>query len=152
MGCFVRMALVLFVGNHRRGSNFLKAPYALLVTRDGTLWIGTFAGLASWNGNKLTEYPGLHGWFVTALLEARDGTVWAGMLGASSPGRHRAAVRNSKRQPAVLRTGWRIWLVSFGVWLRTIPALSGSAQTLDFGGGSPAHQSDMQYRECGLPT
>src|ERR1700730_13837751 len=39
------------------GQQLPNTPYALLVTRDGTLWIGTFAGVVSWNGNKLTEYP-----------------------------------------------------------------------------------------------
>ena len=34
-------------------------PYSLLVSRDGTLWIGTFEGLASWNGTELTNYPGI---------------------------------------------------------------------------------------------
>ena len=58
-------------------------PYSLLVTRDGTLWIGTYAGLVSWNGGKLTLYPQLDGLFVTSLLEDRQGTVWAGTLGGS---------------------------------------------------------------------
>src|ERR1700758_813335 len=30
------------------GQQLPAAPYSLLVTRDGTLWIGTFAGLATW--------------------------------------------------------------------------------------------------------
>jgi signal transduction histidine kinase/ligand-binding sensor domain-containing protein len=56
-------------------------PYSLVVTREGTLWIGTFAGLASWNSTTLTQYPEFAGQFVTSLLEDRDGTVWAGTLG-----------------------------------------------------------------------
>jgi PAS domain S-box-containing protein len=55
-------------------------PYSLLVSRDGTLWIGTFAGLASWDGRKLTRYPEIDQVFVTSLLEDRDGTVWAGVF------------------------------------------------------------------------
>ena len=31
----------------------------LLVSRDGTLWIGTRAVLASWKGGKLTHLPGM---------------------------------------------------------------------------------------------
>ena len=31
----------------------------LLAARDGTLWIGTLKGLASWNVGKLTAYPEL---------------------------------------------------------------------------------------------
>ena len=59
-------------------------PYALLVTRDGTLWIGTFAGLASWNNGKLTQYPEVGAGFITSLLEEREGTVWAGTMGGSA--------------------------------------------------------------------
>jgi len=50
---------------------------ALLAARDGTLWIGTLDGLASWNKDKLIQYPEIHGG-VFALLEDHDGTVWAG--------------------------------------------------------------------------
>jgi signal transduction histidine kinase/ligand-binding sensor domain-containing protein/DNA-binding NarL/FixJ family response regulator len=62
------------------GQELPNKPYSLLVSRDGTLWIGTFAGLASWNGIELTHYPEIDKAFVTSLLEARDGTVWAGIL------------------------------------------------------------------------
>jgi signal transduction histidine kinase/ligand-binding sensor domain-containing protein len=55
-------------------------PYSLLVSRDGTLWIGTFEGLASWNGRQLTRYPEIGKGFVTSLFEDIDGTVWAGVL------------------------------------------------------------------------
>src|SRR5271166_1766857 len=37
------------------GHGLPSGPYSLLVSRDGTLWIGTFAGLVSWNGDKLTR-------------------------------------------------------------------------------------------------
>ncbi|MGC1453515.1 MAG: two-component regulator propeller domain-containing protein, partial [Candidatus Sulfotelmatobacter sp.] len=60
------------------GQHLPAKPYSLLVTRDGTLWIGTFAGLVSWNGAKLTPYPEIGEHFVTSLLEDREGTVWAG--------------------------------------------------------------------------
>jgi PAS domain S-box-containing protein len=49
----------------------------LLAARDGTLWIGHYPGLASWNGNKLTVYPELAQFNVNALLEDRAGAVWA---------------------------------------------------------------------------
>jgi len=64
-----------------KGQSLPDNPYALLVSRDGTLWIGTFDGLASWNGKELTRYPQVGSGFVTSLLEDRDGTVWAGLLG-----------------------------------------------------------------------
>lgn len=62
------------------GQKLPDKPYSLLVSRDGTLWIGTFAGLVSWNGSELTRYPEIDKLFVTSLLEDRDGTVWAGIL------------------------------------------------------------------------
>ncbi len=62
------------------GQSLPSSPYSLLVSRDGTLWIGTFAGLASWNGRELTRYPDIGKAFVTSLLEDREGTVWAGAL------------------------------------------------------------------------
>jgi signal transduction histidine kinase/ligand-binding sensor domain-containing protein len=51
---------------------------ALLTGRDGTLWIGTLKGLASWKDGRLTRYPGVAGSSVDALVEDRQGTVWTG--------------------------------------------------------------------------
>ena len=56
----------------------------LLAARDGTLWIGSTQGLASWKAGKLVQYPELAGRPVFALLEDHEGTLWAG---AGSPGR-----------------------------------------------------------------
>src|SRR5688500_922227 len=61
------------------GKRLPNLPYSLLVSRNGTLWVGTFSGLVSWNGVELTYYPETKG-FVTSLLEDRDGTVWAGVI------------------------------------------------------------------------
>ena len=82
------------------GAATTEKPYALLVTRDGTLWIGTFAGLVSWNGDKLTRYPEIGDQFVTSLLEDRDGTVWAGILGKRSdpPAGQLCAIRSGHAQ------------------------------------------------------
>jgi signal transduction histidine kinase/ligand-binding sensor domain-containing protein len=49
---------------------------SLLAARDGSLWIATSKGLASWKEGKLTQY--LPGEYVIPLLEDREGTVWAG--------------------------------------------------------------------------
>jgi ligand-binding sensor domain-containing protein len=48
------------------------------VARDGTLWIGTMKGLASWRNGKLTRYPDLTGLVIISILEDRKGTVWVG--------------------------------------------------------------------------
>jgi len=89
------------------GQQLPENPYALLVTRDGTLWIGTYAGLASWNNGKLTQYPEVGARFITSLLEDRSGTVW-GSAGRSAGNPYRAAVRHSKRQQTMLRTRRRL--------------------------------------------
>jgi signal transduction histidine kinase/ligand-binding sensor domain-containing protein len=59
-------------------SNYITG---LLVARDGTFWVGTLKGLASWKDGKLTQYAELDGQVVFKLLEDREGTVWAGGLG-----------------------------------------------------------------------
>jgi signal transduction histidine kinase/ligand-binding sensor domain-containing protein len=58
----------------------------LLAAHDGTLWIGTFSGLASWKDGKLRTIPELAGQSVTSILEARDGTVWIGIYAQSGGG------------------------------------------------------------------
>jgi ligand-binding sensor domain-containing protein/signal transduction histidine kinase len=61
--------------------------FSLLVTQDGTLWIGA-KGLASWKDGKLTRYPELAEHFVFALREDREGTVWvAGAAVPPAPGK-----------------------------------------------------------------
>ena len=61
------------------GEHLPSSPVTrLLGGRDGTLWIGTLRGLASWKAGKLTHYPELEGQRIEALLEDREGTIWAG--------------------------------------------------------------------------
>ena len=62
-------------------SNYIRD---LLVGRDGTLWIGTVKGLASWKNDRLTEYPEVAGSLVGPLLQDGSGTVW---VGVQQPGR-----------------------------------------------------------------
>jgi signal transduction histidine kinase/ligand-binding sensor domain-containing protein len=50
----------------------------LLAARDGTLWIGTLKGLASWKDNKLIMYQELADRMVASIIEDHEGTVWAG--------------------------------------------------------------------------
>src|SRR5262249_2708865 len=72
-------------------SNFISA---LLVAHDGTLWIGTFKGLASWKDGKLTQHPEVAGAFVGLLLEDREQTVWFGTWEASKA--RLCAIRHGK--------------------------------------------------------
>jgi ligand-binding sensor domain-containing protein/two-component sensor histidine kinase len=49
----------------------------LLSARDGTLWIATDRGLASWKDGQLTRYEALAGNYIgNRLAEDRDGTIW----------------------------------------------------------------------------
>jgi signal transduction histidine kinase/ligand-binding sensor domain-containing protein len=59
----------------------------LHVARDGTFWIGTMGGLASWRDGKLTRYPDLAGLLIASILEDRNGTVWVGSSSLASPGK-----------------------------------------------------------------
>lgn len=64
-------------GQHLPSNNIRS----LLVAREGTLWIGTLEGLASWKDGKLHQYAEFAGQNVLTLLEDREGTVWAGTFG-----------------------------------------------------------------------
>ena len=59
----------------------------LLVSRDGTLWIGSIKGLAGWKDGKLTQYDELGGQAINALLEDHEGMVWVGTSESPPPGR-----------------------------------------------------------------
>jgi signal transduction histidine kinase/ligand-binding sensor domain-containing protein len=64
---------------------------SLLVSRDGTLWIGG-TGLASLKDGKVTEYPELRERFILTLIEDSEGSVWAG--GAAAPHGRLCAIRS----------------------------------------------------------
>jgi signal transduction histidine kinase/ligand-binding sensor domain-containing protein len=53
----------------------------LLAARDGTLWIGTWNGLASWKAGKLRQYQELAGLVIMTLIEDHEGLIWAGAFG-----------------------------------------------------------------------
>jgi signal transduction histidine kinase/ligand-binding sensor domain-containing protein len=58
----------------------------LLVGRDGTLWIGTSNGIASWKDGKLAQHPKTAGITVQHLMEDHEGTIWmAGEVIGESP-------------------------------------------------------------------
>src|SRR5689334_15837979 len=48
----------------------------LLGARDGTLWIGTLNGLASFKNGKLMVYPETIAHHIFAIVEDPQGTVW----------------------------------------------------------------------------
>src|SRR5262249_33610056 len=56
----------------------------LLVTRDGTLWIVTWKGLARWKQGKLAIIPELNDQIIDSLLQDHDDTVW---IGTTTPSR-----------------------------------------------------------------
>src|ERR1700741_5450973 len=60
---------------------------SLHVARDGTFWIGTMGGLASWKDGKLTRYPDLAGLLIASIFEDHSGTVWVGSSSLASPGK-----------------------------------------------------------------
>jgi signal transduction histidine kinase/ligand-binding sensor domain-containing protein len=56
---------------------------AVVQTRDGYLWVGTYNGLARFDGVRFTVFdendtPGLHSSRITSLFESADGTLWIG--------------------------------------------------------------------------
>jgi ligand-binding sensor domain-containing protein len=67
---------------------------SLLVARDGTLWIATMKGLASWKDGRLRHYPEVAGQILASVLQDHEGAVW---FGAYTPGRL-CAVRGGRVQ------------------------------------------------------
>jgi signal transduction histidine kinase len=60
------------------GNQLFRGVSQLLVARDGTLWIGTGKGLASWKDGKLSHYPEMAGLTISSLIQDSEGTVWVG--------------------------------------------------------------------------
>jgi signal transduction histidine kinase/ligand-binding sensor domain-containing protein len=60
---------------------------SLLVSVDGTLWIGTKKGLASWKEGTLTRFRELDGEIIYTLVQDREGTVWVGAGGSPRSGK-----------------------------------------------------------------
>ena len=56
----------------------------VLAARDGTLWISTLKGVASWKDGRLNVYAKLADQSPWRLLEDREGVVWIGTFGAPS--------------------------------------------------------------------
>ena len=80
------------LGGEQLPSNFISD---LPVAHDGTLWIGTLSGLASWRNSTFTHYREVAGADVVSLLEDRQQTIWIGTSEASKKGRL-CAIRGGK--------------------------------------------------------
>src|SRR5215510_8301758 len=70
--------------------------FSLLAAHDGTLWIGTANGLASWKNGQLTQHPELAGYYIFAMVEDREGGVWAS--GAAVTSGRLCAIRTGNTQ------------------------------------------------------
>jgi signal transduction histidine kinase/ligand-binding sensor domain-containing protein len=79
--------------NQRLPSNQI---FCLLTSRDGTLWIGTTQGLASWKDGIYTHFPQFAGHLISTLFEDREGVIWAGWYGI--PDGRLCMIRNGNAQ------------------------------------------------------
>ena len=107
LACFVPMALVSFAGNHRRGSSSPRPHTSARHARWHSL---------DWHVCRARELeqrqadPISRGRRSVHNIAARrsGGNGLGGGAGRSAGNPYRAAVRDSKRQHTMLRTGWRL--------------------------------------------
>jgi signal transduction histidine kinase/ligand-binding sensor domain-containing protein len=79
---------------------------SVVQTHDGYLWVGTYSGLARFDGVRFTVFdkkdtPGLHSQRVTSLFEAADGTLWIGHENGEV-----TTSKDGKFQPVTIRAAW----------------------------------------------
>jgi ligand-binding sensor domain-containing protein len=80
---------------------------AVVQTRDGYLWAGTYNGLARFDGIRFTVFDdnntqALHSRRVTSLFEADDGTLWIGTENGDV-----AKFRNGRFEAVPMQAAWR---------------------------------------------
>jgi len=75
-----------------------------LPMKDGTLWIGTDAGLAFWNGVALSKKevpPFLGRVHISALLQDRNGNIWISTPGGLARLGAKGLVLQEKTEPFI---------------------------------------------------
>jgi signal transduction histidine kinase/ligand-binding sensor domain-containing protein len=70
-----------FPGNQHLPSTDVRK---LFVDRDGTLWISTLKGLASWKNGKLARYPELDGFAIGRAIQDHEGSIWVAARATTS--------------------------------------------------------------------
>ena len=84
----------------------LSTVAAVAQTRDGYVWVGTYAGLARFDGVRFTVFdssttPGMQEKTATSLFEAEDGTLWIGHSSGEL-----TCYRNGRFEAVALPAGW----------------------------------------------
>jgi hypothetical protein len=109
------------------------------VGRDGTLWIGTLKGLASWKNGTLTAYPEFARAIVRSFYEDREQTVWFSTWKA----RRRGSVRSAPDESSAM--GRERSVISSTRCIRITRPISGSPVGPDYGDGLPALRNGTRF-------
>ena len=79
---------------------------AVVQTRDGYLWVGTYNGLARFDGVRFTVFddnntPALRSRRITSLFETAEGTLWIGTESG-----HISQYKDGRFAPVPLHANW----------------------------------------------
>jgi len=79
---------------------------SVVQTQDGYLWVGTYSGLARFDGMRFTVFdnkntPEMHSRRVTSLFESSDGMLWIGHENGEV-----TTCKDGKFQPVKIRAAW----------------------------------------------
>jgi signal transduction histidine kinase/ligand-binding sensor domain-containing protein len=97
------------------GSPLPKPPYPIVyASRDGSLWIGAYHGLARIKNGTVTNFPQMNVTGASSIVEDKEGTIWTG----GTPDENRKArlctISGDHRVDCVGQDG------AFGNWIRCI--------------------------------